>query len=195
MANGRAPIAALPLSSHTNKSSSTAFFVSFALGGCEASDMPLCSSATRKRVSLAAENTEQQPSKVSRDDAAAAYALSDGVLHSVFSYAGKGQWLFIILVCKKWQAAYEAMLRELQLDAAFDPAAAAAVQGAERVEKVTLFSAALESLSCIQFAVANGLQVDGLNSKGVYAFARSCGRHGSREVILWARQAGMPWNA
>jgi hypothetical protein len=159
--------------------------------------MPLrsSSSATRKRMSLAAARTQQQSSKI-RVDAAAACEIADGVLHSVFSYAGKGQWLFIALVCQKWQAAYKAMLRELQLSSPDGPpAAATAVEGAERVERVTLFSAALESVSCLQYAVANGLQVDGLNGKGVYAFARSCGRHGHREVILWARQAGMPWNA
>eukprot|EP00953_Heterococcus_sp_UTEX-ZZ885_P014868 8393-Heterococcus_DN1.PRE.2 len=160
--------------------------------------MPLrsSSSATRKRMSLAAERTQQQSSKL-RVDAAAACEMADGVLHSVFSYAGKGQWLFIALVCQKWQAAYETMLRELQLSSPDPPDdnAATAVEGAERVERVTLFSAALESVSCLQYAVANGLQVDGLNAKGVFAFARACGRHGDREVILWARQAGMPWNA
>jgi hypothetical protein len=145
--------------------------------------------------SAAGSTQSQKPAIKSRDEAAC--VMLDGVLSSVFSYAGPGQWLFITPVCKKWLAVYEKMLLELQTvrRGPANPATAAAALAAERPDRVTLFSAALESLSCMQYAVANGLQVDGLNRAGVYAFARACGRHGSREVILWARQAGMPWNA
>eukprot|EP00611_Tribonema_gayanum_P025758 TRINITY_DN5963_c0_g1_i2.p1 TRINITY_DN5963_c0_g1~~TRINITY_DN5963_c0_g1_i2.p1 ORF type:complete len:351 (-),score=66.49 TRINITY_DN5963_c0_g1_i2:2276-3328(-) len=138
-----------------------------------------------------------------RDSKAAESPLdTDNTLGLILSFVGKGNWLFVAGVSRKWRAIYASGVSSAgdagaEAGPAAGPAAAVASPADVNAASMqrTTFASALSTVPTLQMAHACGLNMDHLNERGIYSFCRTAGEVGSKEVLLWAREHGMRWNA
>lgn len=146
------------------------------------------------------------PAKVARTTVAAEAqdaALSDNILHLVFSFVGCDQYMYVC-VNRRWRDAYGAVCREAAAIAAsneqtkmegwylvLEDRGEACFWEVERVRKTlaaTSYASAFASLSRLQMACAIDLQLS-TNTE----LPKAAGRWAEEQTLLWAKQNGLPW--